>query len=70
MIAIGGSNVKFFSSKATPSWVSRSPASDGAGRRLAELEERLAVSEKRADILQHEVGRLRRELPRETHGAR
>jgi hypothetical protein len=46
------------------------PAADGAGRRLAELEERLAVSEMRADILQHEVGRLRRELPRETHGAR
>jgi hypothetical protein len=46
------------------------PATDGAGRRLAELEERLAVSEMRADILQHEVGRLRRELPRETRGAR
>jgi hypothetical protein len=46
------------------------PAADGAGRRLAELEERLAVSEMRADILQHEVGRLRRELPRESHGAR
>jgi hypothetical protein len=46
------------------------PAADGAGRRLAELEERLAVSEMKADVLQHEVGRLRRELPRETHGAR
>jgi hypothetical protein len=42
----------------------------GEGRRLAELEERLAVSEMKADILQHEVGRLRRELPRESHGAR
>ena len=46
------------------------PAAEGAGRRLAELEERLAVSEMKADVLQHEVGRLRRELPRETHGAR
>jgi hypothetical protein len=46
------------------------PAADGAGRRLAELEERLAASEMKADVLQHEVGRLRRELPRETHGAR
>jgi hypothetical protein len=46
------------------------PAAGGEGRRLAELEERLAVSEMRADILQHEVGRLRRELPRESHGAR
>jgi hypothetical protein len=46
------------------------PTADGAGRRLAELEERLAVSEMRADILQHEVGRLRRELPHETRGAR
>jgi hypothetical protein len=46
------------------------PAADAAGRRLAELEERLAVSEMKSDVLQHEVGRLRRELPRETHGAR
>jgi hypothetical protein len=46
------------------------PATEGADRRLAELEKRLAVSEMKADILQHEVGRLRRELPRETHGAR
>jgi hypothetical protein len=46
------------------------PSADGAGRRLAELEERLAVAEMKADVLQHEVGRLRRELPRETHGAR
>jgi hypothetical protein len=46
------------------------PAADGAGRRLAELEERLAVSEMKAYVLQHEVGRLRRELPHETHGAR
>jgi hypothetical protein len=46
------------------------PAGDGAARRLAELEERLAVSEMKADILQHEVGRLRREVPRETRGAR
>jgi hypothetical protein len=43
---------------------------DGTARRLAELEERLAASEMKADILQHEVGRLRRELPRETKGAR
>jgi hypothetical protein len=45
-------------------------AADGVGRRLAELEERLIGAEMKADILQHEVGRLRRELPRETHGAR
>jgi hypothetical protein len=45
-------------------------AADGAGRRLAALEERLAESEMKADLLQHEVGRLRRELPRETRGAR
>jgi hypothetical protein len=45
-------------------------AADGTGRRLAELEERLAMAEMKADVLQHEVGRLRRELPRETHGAR
>jgi hypothetical protein len=45
-------------------------AADGVGRRLAELEERLIGAEMRADVLQHEVGRLRRELPRETHGAR
>jgi hypothetical protein len=37
---------------------------------VAELEERLVVSEMKADVLQHEVGRLRRELPRESHGAR
>jgi hypothetical protein len=43
---------------------------DGAARRLAELEERLIGAEMRSDILQHEVGRLRRELPHETHGAR
>jgi hypothetical protein len=46
------------------------PAPDGAGRRLAELEERLAVAEMKADVLEHEVGRLRREVPRETRGAR
>jgi hypothetical protein len=46
------------------------PVADGVGRRLAELEERAAVAEMKADVLQHEVGRLRRELPRETHGAR
>jgi hypothetical protein len=45
-------------------------AAGGVGRRLAELEERLIGTEMKADILQHEVGRLRRELPRETHGAR
>jgi hypothetical protein len=46
------------------------PPPDGPGRRLAELEERLASAEMKADVLQHEVGRLRRELPRESHGAR
>jgi hypothetical protein len=46
------------------------PAANDAGRRLAELEERQLEAEMRADILQHEVGRLRRELPRETRGAR
>jgi hypothetical protein len=46
------------------------PASDGTGRRVAELEARLAAAEMKSDILQHEVGRLRRELPRESHGAR
>jgi hypothetical protein len=46
------------------------PAADGAARRLAELEERLFEAEMKADVLQHEVGRLRRELPHETHGAR
>jgi hypothetical protein len=45
-------------------------AADGVGRRLAELEERLVSAEMKADLLRHEVGRLRRELPRETHGAR
>jgi hypothetical protein len=45
-------------------------AADGTGRRLAELEDRFIGAEMRADLLQHEVGRLRRELPRETHGAR
>jgi hypothetical protein len=45
-------------------------AADGADRRLTGLEERLAEAEMKSDILQHEVGRLRRELPRETHGAR
>jgi hypothetical protein len=43
---------------------------DGGGRRLAELEERLAEAEMKADVLQHEVGRLRRELPHERPGAR
>jgi hypothetical protein len=43
---------------------------DSTARRLAELEERLIEAEMRTDVLQHEVGRLRRELPRETHGAR
>jgi hypothetical protein len=41
-----------------------------ADRRIAELEERLAATEMKADVLQHEVGRLRRQLPRESHGAR
>jgi hypothetical protein len=45
-------------------------AADGVGRRLAELEERLVGAEMKADLLRHEVGRLRRELPHETHGAR
>jgi hypothetical protein len=45
-------------------------AADSVGRRLAELEERLVSAEMKADLLRHEVGRLRRELPRETHGAR
>jgi hypothetical protein len=43
---------------------------DDPGHRIAELEERLAVAEMKSDVLQHEVGRLRRELPRESHGAR
>lgn len=45
-------------------------AADGVVQRLAELEERLIGAEMKADVLQHEVGRLRRELPHETHGAR
>jgi hypothetical protein len=45
-------------------------AVDGAGRRLTALEERLAEAEMKADLLQHEVGRLRRELPHETRGTR
>jgi hypothetical protein len=45
-------------------------AADGGGRRLAELEERLAEADMKADVLQHEVGRLRRELPQERPGAR
>jgi hypothetical protein len=45
-------------------------AADRVDRRLAELEERMIAAEMRADILQHEVGRLRREQPRETHGMR
>jgi hypothetical protein len=46
------------------------PAADGAGRRLAELEDRLAEAEMKADVLQHEVGRLRREVPHETRAGR
>ena len=46
------------------------PAADGASRRLAELEERLAEAEMKSDLLQQEIGRLRRELPREMHGVR
>jgi hypothetical protein len=46
------------------------PTANGVGRRLADLEERVTASEMKADVLQHEVGRLRRELPHETHGAR
>jgi hypothetical protein len=46
------------------------PSGDGTVRRLAELEERVIEAEMKADVLQHEVGRLRRELPRETRGAR
>jgi hypothetical protein len=46
------------------------PVADAAGRRLAMLEEHLAVAEMKADILQHEVGRLRREVPHETRGFR
>jgi hypothetical protein len=45
-------------------------AANHADRRIAELEERLAATEMKADVLQHEVGRLRRQLPRESHGAR
>jgi hypothetical protein len=45
-------------------------ATDTVGRRMAEMEERLVSAEMKADLLRHEVGRLRRELPRETHGAR
>lgn len=45
-------------------------AIDTTARKLADLEARLAISEMKSDVLQHEVGRLRRELPRETHGAR
>jgi hypothetical protein len=45
-------------------------APDGAGRKIAELEERVAAAEMKADVLQHEVGRLRREVPRESRGAR
>jgi hypothetical protein len=45
-------------------------AADSAARRLLDLEERLAEAEMKADVLQHEVGRLRRELPRETRGTR
>jgi hypothetical protein len=46
------------------------PAADAAERRLAAFEERLGEAEMRANLLQHEVGRLRRELPRESRGAR
>jgi hypothetical protein len=46
------------------------PAANLADRRVAELEERLAVTEMKSDILQHEVGRLRRQLPHETRGYR
>jgi hypothetical protein len=45
-------------------------AAHGAARLLADLEERLVEAEVKADVLQHEVGRLRRELPRETPGVR
>jgi hypothetical protein len=43
-------------------------AADDAGRRLAELEQRVAVAEMKSDVLQHEVGRLRRQLPHEGRG--
>lgn len=46
------------------------PAADAEERRLAAFEARLGEAEMRADLLQHEVGRLRRELPHESHGAR
>jgi septal ring factor EnvC (AmiA/AmiB activator) len=46
------------------------PAMSGLERRLAEMEQRLAANEVKLDLLQHEVGRLRRDLPHETHGAR
>jgi hypothetical protein len=35
-------------------------------RRLAEVEQRLAEAESKIDLLQHDVGRLRREKPAET----
>jgi hypothetical protein len=37
---------------------------------MSELEDRLAMSEMKTDVLQHEVGRLRRALRREAQGAR
>lgn len=39
-------------------------------RRLLEIEQRLASTEMKLDLVQHEVGRLRREHPREGTGAK
>jgi hypothetical protein len=46
------------------------PSVDATSRRLAESEDRLAMAEMKADLLQHEVARLRRELPHEARGFR
>src|SRR5262249_48195531 len=45
-------------------------AADGASRRLAELAGRLVEAEVKADLLQQEVVRVRRELSREPPPAR
>ena len=42
------------------------PPMTDLGQRLADLEERLTASELKVDLLQHEVGRLRREQPKES----
>ncbi len=46
------------------------PGADGSGTGLTLLDQRLIQTEMKVAVLQHEVGRLRRAIPRETPGNR